>query len=54
MRLSTHFEVTYLITAFSKKEQENLTDNEKTVLKKLENQFVMQNTKGGNQNVHTL
>jgi hypothetical protein len=29
------YEVTYLITAFSKKEQENLTDNEKTVLKKL-------------------
>ena len=29
------YEVTYLITAFTKKEQENLTDEEKTVLKKL-------------------
>lgn len=29
------FEVIYLITAFKKKEQENLTDNEKNVLKKL-------------------
>lgn len=29
------YEVTYLITAFTKKEQENLTDEEKNVLKKL-------------------
>ena len=29
------FEVTYLITAFTKKEQENLTDDEKKTLKKL-------------------
>ena len=29
------YEVTYLITAFEKKEQENLTDEEKNVLKKL-------------------
>ena len=29
------YEVTYLITAFTKKEQENLTDEEKQVLKKL-------------------
>ncbi|MGN0483677.1 MAG: type II toxin-antitoxin system RelE/ParE family toxin, partial [Lachnospiraceae bacterium] len=29
------YEVTYLITAFTKKEQENLTDEEKKVLKKL-------------------
>ena len=29
------FEVIYLITAFKKKEQENLTDDEKNVLKKL-------------------
>ena len=29
------YEVTYLITAFTKKEQENLTDDEKKVLKKL-------------------
>ena len=29
------FEVIYLITAFRKKEQENLTDEEKAVLKKL-------------------
>lgn len=29
------FEVTYLITAFTKKEQENLTDEEKKVLRKL-------------------
>lgn len=29
------FEVTYLITAFTKKEQENLTDAEKAVLRKL-------------------
>lgn len=29
------YEVTYLITAFEKKEQENLTDAEKNVLKKL-------------------
>lgn len=29
------FEVTYLITAFTKKEQENLTDEEKAVLRKL-------------------
>ena len=29
------FEVTYLITAFTKKEQENLTQEEKNVLKKL-------------------
>ena len=29
------FEVIYLITAFEKKEQENLTDEEKQVLKKL-------------------
>ena len=29
------YEVTYLITAFEKKEQENLTDAEKSVLKKL-------------------
>lgn len=31
----TEYEVTYLITAFEKKEQENLTDAEKNVLKKL-------------------
>ena len=29
------YEVTYLITAFTKKEQENLTSDEKTVLRKL-------------------
>lgn len=29
------YEVTYLITAFTKKEQENLTNEEKTVLRKL-------------------
>ena len=29
------YEVTYLITAFTKKEQENLTEAEKSVLKKL-------------------
>ncbi len=29
------YEVTYLITAFTKKEQENLTDDEKKVLRKL-------------------
>jgi hypothetical protein len=29
------YEVTYLITAFTKKEQENLTNDEKTVLRKL-------------------
>ncbi len=29
------YEVTYLITAFTKKEQENLTDEEKAVLRKL-------------------
>ena len=29
------YEVTYLITAFEKKDQENLTDEEKNVLKKL-------------------
>ena len=29
------YEVTYLITAFTKKEQENLSAEEKTVLKKL-------------------
>lgn len=29
------YEVTYLITAFTKSEQENLTDAEKNVLKKL-------------------
>ena len=29
------YEVTYLITAFTKNEQENLTDSEKAVLKKL-------------------
>lgn len=29
------YEITYLITAFEKKEQENLTDDEKIVLKKL-------------------
>lgn len=29
------YEVTYLITAFEKKEQENLTDEERNVLKKL-------------------
>lgn len=29
------YEVTYLITAFAKKEQENLTDEEKGVLRKL-------------------
>lgn len=29
------YEVIYLITAFEKKEQENLTDDEKAVLKKL-------------------
>ena len=29
------YEVTYLITAFTKKEQENLTDEEKKVLRKL-------------------
>ena len=29
------YEVTYLITAFAKKEQENLTDEEKNVLRKL-------------------
>lgn len=29
------FEVTYLITAFEKKEQDNLTNDEKAVLKKL-------------------
>ena len=29
------YEVTYLITAFEKKEKENLSDDEKTVLKKL-------------------
>ena len=29
------YEVTYLITAFAKKEQENLTDDEKKVLKKM-------------------
>lgn len=29
------FEITYLITAFEKKDQENLTDSEKNVLKKL-------------------
>ena len=29
------YEVTYLITAFEKKEQENLSDAEKSVLKKL-------------------
>ena len=29
------YEVTYLITAFTKKEQENLTDDEKKVLKKM-------------------
>lgn len=29
------YEITYLITAFEKKEQENLTDDEKQVLKKL-------------------
>ena len=29
------YEVTYLITAFTKSEQENLTDEEKNVLKKL-------------------
>ena len=29
------YEVTYLITAFTKKTQENLTDSEKNVLKKL-------------------
>ena len=29
------YELTYLITAFEKKDQENLTDSEKSVLKKL-------------------
>lgn len=29
------YEVTYLITAFEKKDQENLSDNEKIVLRKL-------------------
>ena len=29
------YEVTYLITAFTKKDQENLTDEEKNVLRKL-------------------
>ena len=29
------YEVTYLITAFSKKDQENLSDDEKTTLRKL-------------------
>lgn len=29
------FEITYLITAFTKNEQENLTDAEKNVLRKL-------------------
>ena len=29
------YEVTYLITAFTKKDQENLTDEEKSVLRKL-------------------
>ena len=29
------YEVIYLITAFTKKEQDNLTDEEKKVLKKL-------------------
>lgn len=29
------YEITYLITAFTKKEQENLTNEEKSVLKKL-------------------
>lgn len=29
------YEVTYLITAFAKKEQENLSDDEKKVLRKL-------------------
>ena len=29
------YEVTYLITAFEKKEQENLSDDEKKVLRKL-------------------
>lgn len=29
------YEVTYLITAFTKKDQENLTDEEKIVLRKL-------------------
>lgn len=29
------YEVTYLITAFTKKERENLTDDEKKVLRKL-------------------
>ena len=29
------YEVTYLITAFTKKDQENLTDDEKKVLRKL-------------------
>ena len=29
------YEVTYLITAFEKKDQENLSDNEKNVLRKL-------------------
>lgn len=31
----TEYEVTYLITAFEKKDQENLSDNEKNVLRKL-------------------
>lgn len=31
----SEYEVIYLITAFTKKEQENLTDEEKKVLKKL-------------------
>ena len=31
----TKYEVTYLITAFEKKEQENLSDDEKKVLRKL-------------------
>ena len=31
----SEYEVTYLITAFTKKEQDNLSDNEKNVLRKL-------------------
>ena len=33
------YEVTYLITAFSKDEKENLSDNERNILKKLANEL---------------
>ena len=51
------YEVTYLITAFTKNEQENLTTEEKAVLKKLVKSLkdeAAKNRKGGTGNERTV